>query len=858
MLFQLSERAVQEALLEKEVSLLREIPDPSQFQSDSEPQGEEFGDIQSYQDSRNLEAGSAVTEGAYELVAARKQYEGAREVGNEGGVNARTGAGNEKRQEMRVIDRDQGLLTRQAEFDDHESLIPQVSVSSVQEKIHEQRRKSYNPNSLDTQWSVTGNREVRQGSARVKGAAGRKRTDSVEADTTGVINHSSGTDSGQPSEARGDEDRGVERKSPCEAYGLEHLVLRRKRQRGRHGGTPNVPLQGAGKVQGTPKENAIEWIDQLKRIGRHNHWSNNDLARAIDVSLEGAAYKWIVGLEARNAHPENWEDLTVQVAETDDEAAHYREVRGLKTLFLKQFLAVNLKWQTERKLHMRVLGKEGLSPALYERLYVLGIKSFEEFLEEARLHVDAVKTSCERGYEDARRKREKPVVGAVDLDKVQDLQCQIQELRDELARAGDLSKRPSKKLLQNSGLLAGYALIDCWKTDAVVQVMNVDYADHVIVEGTSIGHLVPIDQTTTFDQCVASTLAAQDRNDLIELLIEFQDVFADSGDCLGKGTVLEHATPKGGAAPIKQLPRRRAWKKRELIKDEVNKMLKQGVIEQSPWSSPIVLLKKKYDDALSKLEGAALFSVVDLQSGYWKVPVAEAYKPKTAFVTPDGLYQFRTDCLVYMDDVVIFGKDTKEHLERLGKVLSCFRKANLKLKMEKYAGIEPDPEHCKAIEMFPGSNLNSNEKTKRKWVKSFVCLYSFYRKFVPNFTQVAYPLTVMEDKGVFRWGELERNGFAELKAALDKANARLASVKSRKKRDIQRNVRDYNLLLLEDESEEEIYTEIAYIVLNAGGFDRDTEVELDTAVMETDEMAENFEDNFSDIKDGNNGVQSSS
>ncbi|KZR96602.1 Uncharacterized protein APZ42_008970, partial [Daphnia magna] len=142
-----------------------------------------------------------------------------------------------------------------------------------------------------------------------------------------------------------------------------------------------------------------------------------------------------------------------------------------------------------------------------------------------------------------------------------------------------------------------------------------------------------------------------------------------SGDCLGQCTVLEHAIPTGGAAPIKQLPRRRAWRERELIKDEVDKMLKQGVIEpaQSPWSSPIVLVKKKdgkwrfcidyrrlnevttkdvyplprIDDALSKLEGAALFSVVDLQSGYWQVPVAEADKPKTAFVTPDGLYQFR-------------------------------------------------------------------------------------------------------------------------------------------------------------------------------------------------------------------------
>lgn len=55
---------------------------------------------------------------------------------------------------------------------------------------------------------------------------------------------------------------------------------------------------------------------------------------------------------------------------------------------------------------------------------------------------------------------------------------------------------------------------------------------------------------------------------------------------------------------------------------------------------------------------------------------------------------------------------------------------------------------------------------------------------------------------------------------------------------------------MEDKSEEEIYTEIADIVLNAGGFDRDAKVELDTAVvMETDKIAENFEDNCSDIND---------
>lgn len=50
------------------------------------------------------------------------------------------------------------------------------------------------------------------------------------------------------------------------------------------------------KFLGTSKENAIEWIDRFEMICRHNHWTNNDLARAIEVSLKGAAFKMIVDL----------------------------------------------------------------------------------------------------------------------------------------------------------------------------------------------------------------------------------------------------------------------------------------------------------------------------------------------------------------------------------------------------------------------------------------------------------------------------------------------------------------------------------------------------------------------------------
>ena len=112
------------------------------------------------------------------------------------------------------------------------------------------------------------------------------------------------------------------------------------------------------------------------------------------------------------------------------------------------------------------------------------------------------------------------------------------------------------------------------------------------------------------------------------------------------------------------------------------------------------------DDTLDTLAGAKWSSTLDMVSGYWQVEVADEDKDKTAFCTPDGLYEFNvlpfglcngpatfqrlmdlvlsglqwSSCLVYLDDIIVVGRSFHKHLQNLENVFQHLRNAGLKLK----------------------------------------------------------------------------------------------------------------------------------------------------------------------------------
>ena len=293
----------------------------------------------------------------------------------------------------------------------------------------------------------------------------------------------------------------------------------------------------------------------------------------------------------------------------------------------------------------------------------------------------------------------------------------------------------------------------------------------------------------------------------------------------------------GDAYPRKQRMRRMPFALRQEVARQLRSMQENGVIQpsKSPWASPVVLVRKRdgshrfcvdyrnlnavtkrdnfplprIDDLLDVLSQSKYFSTIDLASGFWQIQLHPNSQEKTAFITPQGLYEFRVmpfgltnapavfqrlmqqviSCInpeqgpdfasVYVDDILVFSRNLQDHLQHLNKVFERIQQVGLKLKPTKCKfarkeveylghvvsqdGLKTNPRLVDAVRSFP--TPSSVQTTKR-----FLGLSSYYRRFIKNFAAVAQPLHHLTRTDVqFRWCVECVRAFDELKHRLTSA-----------------------------------------------------------------------------------------
>ena len=170
--------------------------------------------------------------------------------------------------------------------------------------------------------------------------------------------------------------------------------------------------------------------------------------------------------------------------------------------------------------------------------------------------------------------------------------------------------------------------------------------------------------------CDAEDIAPGERGELRELLHWFSDVISVSVTDIGRTDMVQHSIDIQNSKPIKQGPRRLPFHRRQEVKQLLDSMLENDIIEPAdgPWASPIVLVTKK--------DGSTSFCVVPF--GLCNAP--STFQRLMELVLT-GLHW--SSCLVYLDDIIIYSRSVKEHVTKLAEVLRRLKQAGMKLKPKK-------------------------------------------------------------------------------------------------------------------------------------------------------------------------------
>jgi hypothetical protein len=428
---------------------------------------------------------------------------------------------------------------------------------------------------------------------------------------------------------------------------------------------------------------------------------------------------------------------------------------------------------------------------------------------------------------------------------------------------------PDASLAQHTEVAGGRTLSTTVGNVGVFRLLNPSSAEIVIPRDTVVAQFSYIDAQCIFDNPTTSvssvdidatsttdyvqlakdigihmsdaTLSVDQKQQLMEFLGRHRDVFAKDISELGKTDLHFHHIDTGNAPPVKCRPYRQSPHHKKVAEQLIQDFLDNDLIEESnsQYAAPIILVKKRdgsfrfvcdyrklnsvtvpmswpipmIDDIVDSIAEAkaTIFTTLDLANGFFQIPMSDESKHKTAFVTHQGLYQFKRlpqglmnspicfqhlmskvlrkllwkIALIYIDDIIVYSQSFSEHLHHLQQVFECLHKAHLTLNPSKCKfaaekvlylghiltkdGVQVDDEKIEAVKSFPIPK-------SQKEVRSFLGLCNFYRKYVKDFAKIALPLNALlqdsnsaaqnSKKSKLQWTEDCNQAFESLKHAM--------------------------------------------------------------------------------------------